>query len=116
MSATNAWKNCSRTDLAEERAAEEEAAKVKTTICDELAELLEEERPDWFREEVGALRRRWQESGRAGRDQYKALDQRWKELNDRFEAAALAENNKRFRAHESPPRSQMLKYFSGMAH
>ena len=51
--------------LAEERAAEAEADKVKEGICNELEELLQEERPDWFRDEVGALRKRWQESGSA---------------------------------------------------
>ena len=79
--------------LAEERAAEEEADSRKIALCDELEELLQEERPDWFRDEVGSLRKRWQETGRSSRSRYKELEQRWKELNDRFEEGAKSHSS-----------------------
>ena len=62
--------------LAEECAAGKPGDKVKEGICNELEELLQEERPDWFRDEVGALRKRWQESGRDSRGSFKQLEQR----------------------------------------
>lgn len=71
--------------LAAEAEAEAANATAKEGICAELAQLLEEERPDWFRDEVGNLRRAWQEVGRVPRAQFKALEQRWRELNDRYE-------------------------------
>lgn len=71
--------------LAAEAEAEAANAAAKEDLCAELEQLLQEERPDWFRDEVGKLRRSWQEFGRVPRSQLKTLENRWRDLNDRYE-------------------------------
>lgn len=49
----------------------------KLELIKQLEELCEEERPDWFRDEVDGIRKRWNEIGYVPRDQVH-------EINDRF--------------------------------
>lgn len=50
----------------------------KQALLKELEELLEEERPDWFADEVHAIRKRWRDVGPVPRDA--------REIEDRFRA------------------------------
>ncbi|TVR43895.1 MAG: DUF349 domain-containing protein [Planctomycetota bacterium] len=76
--------------LQNEHEQEAAAATAKQVIIGEMQQLLEEERPDWFRDEVGALRRRWSDAGRVPRALFKQLEDDWRRLNDEFEARARA--------------------------
>ena len=62
----------------EERSANLEA---KQALIKELEELLEEERPDWFMDEVKAIQQKWKDAGQVPRQEM-AINDRFQELVD----------------------------------